>query len=280
MKRTSNTLLLLLLSLLFFSCGRDFYVPYAGNHLILQEKNDLKAGVGINTVQLAYSPLGNLGIKSDFAFTRLRNDNRDRNINNGTFGIGYYSSKEVKPLFPNTIKEYQRPQKCAIGYDIFANVAWGQIVSRNNPTAPGIGPSISFNSFEADIFRPNITGQIYWQSKTFTVNLGMRYSVVNYLNATGFGTFTEFELTQLRNIVDNSPLHVVDYDLKVSKGDNNIQSFISANWNQSLGLLQDNNTTISFGLSINVSNFIQHRKSDEPSKSKPTAKKRKQKKRK
>jgi len=276
----SNTLFVFLLTIVFFSCGRDFYVPSAGNLLILEEKNDLKVDIGINTAQIAYSPINNLGIKSDFAFSRLRNDNRARKLNQGTIGFGYYKSKEVKPLFPKTKKEYQRPQDCAIGFDIFANASLGQIEINNIPNNGGIfTPSIPFNSFESDIFRPSISGQVFWQSRTFTVNFGIRYGLINYYNGVGFGTFEEFELGQISDLVSESPFSVVDYDLKIAKGDNRIQSFLSVNWNQSLGLLRDNNAAVTFGLAVNVSKFLEDRKNITKAEPKPKSKKRKKRKR-
>ncbi len=99
MNQLSNICILLFLSLLISSCGRDFYVPNTQNLLVLESKKNFKTSIGISSAQLPYSPIEKIGLKGDFGYVRSRYTNTARNLNIGTIGIGYYNSKKIKPLF-------------------------------------------------------------------------------------------------------------------------------------------------------------------------------------
>ena len=271
----------MLISICFCSCGRDLYVPNAANLLVLEEKNDLKANLSINAVQVAYSPLNNIGLKGDFGYVRSRNDG-ERNLNIGTIGVGYYRSKEIEPLFKNSEANMRRPQTPSIGFDVFANLSYGKLNANSNdafqPTIFGTAPLSS--SFRADIYKPNLSGQVYWKSKTFTVNLGVRYSFLHYFNGVAFGEFTDMELANAAQLLRDSPAGHLEYDLKLSNGNNQIASFIALSWNQKSTLLKDNNSSFAFGLDVNISNFLGDKKTKSKAREDKPAKKKKSKKRK
>ncbi len=284
MKQTSTILYLLLISICFCSCGRDLYVPNTANLLVLEEKNDLKANLSINAIQVAYSPRNNIGLKGDFGYVRSRNDG-ERNLNIGTIGLGYYRSKKISPLFKNSEINMRRPQIPSIGFDIFANVSYGKLNTNSGEAfQPGTFGQIPLtSSFRADLYKPNLSTQVFWKSKTFTVNFGVRYSFLHYFNAVAFGEFTDLELENAAELIRNSPAGHFEYDLKVSNGNNQIASFIALSWNQKSTLLKDNNSSITFGLDVNISNFYADKKykssaeKEKPTKSKKSKKRRKRK---
>lgn len=282
MKQTSNFGIFLLLSLCLFSCGRDFYVPNPSNLLVLEEKKDFKANLSINSAQVAYSPFNGVGLKGDFAYVRSRNTFGERNLNIGTLGIGYYSSKKIEPLFKLNDSNMRRPKTPAIGFDIFANVSLGRINTNNNTdfqVLSFLGPPALTNNFRSDIYKPNVSGQIFWKSRTFTLNFGVRYSYINFFNGLAFGDFDEFELQRAGKLISDSPSSNVEYDIKVSNGNNQISSFLALSWNQKTSLLQDNNSSFAFGLDVNISNFCAERKARKNFQEEEPAKKKKKKKR-
>ena len=259
MGKLPNAIFFLFLSLLLSSCGRDFYVPSSNNLLVLESKKDFKTSVGINSAQLAYSPIEKLGIKGDFAYVRSKNSFGERDLNIGTIGLGYYNSKEIKPLFPKLGKSMRRSQTPSIGFDIYANVSLGKIRTKNTNTFQStflILESAISNSFQANVYKPNLSGQVFWKSKIFTMNFGVRYNLLNIYNGMAFGNFKPRQLQRVARLIDQSPTSNIEYDLKFSTGNNNIASFLSISWNQQNELISTINSTFSFGVDINISSIF------------------------
>ena len=261
-KQLSHAIFFLSISVLLSSCGRDLYVPNPSNLLVLESKKDFKTSVGINSAQVAYSPIEKLGIKGDFGYVRGNNTFGRRNFNVGTLGLGYYNAKEIKPLFSELGKSMRRPQTPSIGFDIFANVSLGRISTINTRafSATATPTSTGFpNRFQANIYKPNLSAQVCWKSKIFTVNLGVRYSHINFFNGLAFGEFDPVELEIASNLIDLSPKSNIEYDLKFSTGSKDIASFLSISWNQRNMLFRTINSTFSFGVDINISGIISNK---------------------
>lgn len=268
MKIVSNTVYAIILSLCFFSCASDFYIPKQGNLLILQEKNDLKGSISFNSAQAAYSPINNLGLKADFSYARIRSRGKERDLTMGTIGTGTYFSKVVKPLFLNNKKTFHYPQLCTIGAEFYANLSLGNLDSRNIPNSGSVIfiPSFfnEFRNFRANILQPHLSTQIYWQSRTFTVNFGIRTGLIYYYNADAFGSFTPNEISLATDLIENTPFFITEYDIHIAKGNDHIQSFINVSWGQSFSEILDPSANLSFGFQVNISSFLQkvkHKKS-------------------
>ena len=278
MKQLSNFIFFLFLIIVLSSCGRDFYVPNPSNLLVLESKKDFKSSVGINSAQVAYSPIEKLGLKADFGYVRSRNSFGERNLNIGTIGLGYYNSKQIKPLFSGMEKSIRRPQAPSIGFDIFANMSLGRINTNNNDAFdifrfPMTGNLA--NNFQANVYKPNLSGQVYWKSKIFTLNLGVRYSYLNFFNGIAFGEFDPMELDRASRLIDLSPKSNIEYDLKVSYGNNHISSFLSLSWNQTNLIFDTINSSFAFGIDVNISSFHADTLAKEKSEKKVKAKKKK-----
>lgn len=275
----SNIITFVLLILCLFNCGRDFYVPNASNLLVLEEKKDFKASVSVNSAQVAYSPFNNVGLKGDFGYVRSRNSFGERDLNIGTLGLGFYRSKKVKPLFKSMHKNMRRPQTPSIGFDLFANVSFGRIDTNNNDSFRSISfvsPNPLINSFRADVYKPNLSGQVFWKSKMFTLNFGVRYSLINFFNGVAFGEFDQLELERATRLIEQSPMSNVEYDLKLSNGNDQIASFLAISWNQKSELFSTLNSSFAFGLDINISSFYKERKAKtQANEEKPLKKKKK-----
>lgn len=258
------------------SCGRDFYVPNPANLLVLENKKDFKANVSINSAQVAYSPLSGLGLKGDFGYVRSRNSFGERNLNIGTIGIGYYGSKKVEPLFKGMHKSMRRPQTPSIGFDIFANASLGSINTNNNTSFQLLNfqnPNMLANSFSADIYKPHVSGQVFWKSKTFTLNLGLRYSLINFFNGVAFGEFDEQELARASRFINVTPASNIEWDLKLSNGNDQVASFVAISWTQRTALFESINSSFAFGLDVNISSLYRERKANaDANESKPVKK--------
>jgi len=258
MKNLSTFVILLLL--LISSCGNDFYVASPGNLLILEEKKDLKASIAFNSAQLAYSPANNLGVKADFAYVNHLDEYQgDEQLLLGTIGVGTYFSRPVKALFPNKKKLFANPQLCSIGIEFYANASLGKQKSLVSPlfTRGGLTSfrNTTFGVFKSNVFKPHISSQVYWQSRSITINFGLRTTFIYYYDAFAFGEFSENDLKQARDLITNSPFYLVEYDLQIAKGNSRVQSFIGASWGSNFGPLVNGNGSVTFGLKVNIPNL-------------------------
>jgi len=251
---------ILFLGFILTSCGNDFYLTNQANLLILQERAELKAALSFNSSQVAYSPIKHLGLKSDFAYMDFSEYNTRGRLFLGTLGVGTYFSKPVKPLFPNKRKLFSNPQLCSIGIEFYASASLGNykfnIDNTRSVFFPGSSPGSGLGIFESKIFKPHLSSQVYWQSRSFTVNFGLRTGLIYYYEGFAFGDFSEFRLDQARDLIENTPFYLVEYDLQIAKGNNRIQSFIGVSWGSSFGPLINGNGSVTFGLKMNIPTMI------------------------
>ena len=153
-----------------------------------------------------------------------------------------------------------RPQTPSIGFDIFANVSLGSIESFRDNVPPPIDVArprqMPNNHFEANVYKPHLSGQIFWKSRIFTLNFGVRYSLINFYDGLASGQFDINVLERATELIEVSPTSNIEYDLKLSTGNNNIASFLSISWNQKNELFRTENSTFAFGIDINISSIF------------------------
>ncbi len=264
MKSLTSPIYFLFFALLLSSCGHDFFIPEQANLLILEEKKDLKTSISYNHLQAAYSPLNHLGLKVSGTFNSVRpsTENHFRKLYMGGIGFGTYTSKVIKPLNKRKRKIPDHPQLCFIGAEIYANASLGVIrtLGSSNNVDFFVPGSRSTRSFESNLFNPHLSTQLYWQSRTFTLNLGFRLGALYYYNALGFGSYSESDLKFADNLVKNTPFLLTEYDLQIAKGNNRLQTFLQVSWNDSFSEFFNPYASVSFGLKINVPNLIKSMK--------------------
>jgi len=262
MKTPTIFIYLTILFLSIGSCGSDFYIPGQANLLILEKEKDLKTSLSYNHLQLAYSPKKSIGLKADYNFARFVELTSERKLNLGTIGVGYYTHK-VRTLNPKRVNNQKHPKLGLVGLEIYANLAAGRINSRTRPnTSAPFFPVPSVRSFEATIINPHISTQFYFQTRSLSINFGLRYGLYYYRDGIGFGDFSENELTMLSNFFAASPIGALLYDFQISKGNNTIETFAQvSSTTLTRSSILNSGTSFSFGLKININNLLESIKS-------------------
>jgi hypothetical protein len=266
MKLPTSLFNLLLFSLLTLSCGSDFYIPSQANMLVLEKKDDIKASLAFNHAQAAYSPKNHIGLKAGYVFSNVTELSSERELNMGNIGIGYFNHKVVKPI--KGIKEknmMMRPKLCLIGYEVYANISQGSFSSINSGSRTGgtifISPeSRGFRAFDANIFYPHLSSQIYWQSQTFSLQFGLRAGLLYYYDGFGVGDYTQAERVLAASLIEDTPFPNLEYDILFSKGDERLETFMQLTWNSSKNSLINTNLAFSFGMRLNIPSLIESMK--------------------
>ena len=168
MKKTILPLLLIALALSMFSC-KVMYVPNAQNVPLMKEKNDLKASVGLEDVQVAYAVTDNIGVmangfykKSDWTITSGTRNNKyfsSRTLFEG--GVGYF-----KPLSGNTV------------FETYAGGGMGHV--QYNYDLMDDGALQEANEFGVNMVRFFIQPAIGVQKETFGFAFSSRFAGVSF----------------------------------------------------------------------------------------------------
>ncbi len=258
MKMPTSLIYIVFIALFASSCSSDFYMPRQSNLLILENKNDLKASLSYNHAQVAYGLTNTIGLKADYSFLRQEQARNDRRQLMGNAGIGFSTNKVIPALITKVPKLNSHPKLCLIGAEIYGNYGIGRISTTSKPEffGGGFSPSQGSKTFEANLLNPNISAQVYWQTRSLTLNFGMRYGWLYYFDASGFGDFTVRELELASSIVEDSPVTVLNYDLQVSKGNDIVETFAQVTWSGSANPLIDQRASFSFGLKMNIPKLL------------------------
>ena len=252
MKNSVSLFIAFLFSLFFFSCGNNFYIPSQGNLLILQEKKDFKSSIGINSAQLAYSPINKLGLKADYSYVNLNINSNNRRLSQGTLGVGTYFSKSLNPVLSQKKKIPKFSQQSSIGFDAHLNVSLGALTT-NGENFDFSGPVIW--KFNSNIVKPHLSTNFYWQTRSFAVHFGVRAGALFFYDGVVFGEISPFDLETAQDLLSDSPFPIVEYDLKVSSGNDLVKNFIAISTANQFGPLQENSTSVTFGLKFNIASI-------------------------
>jgi len=168
-----------------------------------------------------------------------------------------FTSKPVKPLFSKRRKIVDHPQLCSVGAEIYLNTTLGKINSLGEERSGFFFPSNSATRvFKANLFNPHIGTQVYWKSRTFTLNFGLRFGAVYYYQGEAFGNYSNSSFELANRLIDDTPFILTQYDIQLAKGNDRIQNFIQVTWNEDFADFLNPQASFSFGLKANLPSLV------------------------
>jgi hypothetical protein len=195
--KTVRYLILLILNVVSLSsCNKLLYIPNSHNVPLLEEKGDIKVGVTIKDLQVAYGITDHLGVMANAYYNK-----NDWAVSNGTSIFLDYNYKSTRSLFEGGLGYYSAVSDYG-RFEVFGGAGFGH-VNYDYYTIEN-GRRTQSNIFGADYTRFFLQPAVGMQGNLFGLAFSTRLTGVNFssIDTTGY---TPVELTEegLNELEDN-----------------------------------------------------------------------------
>jgi len=169
LKVKTTVLGFILVSTVLIGCKPNSYLPNTINAPLLKEKNEIRATINFNNVQLAYALTDNIGLMANAQFSSMSQSSTsgtivDEDISKqtlGEIGVGYF-----KPLGENGV------------FEVYGGGGYGNVSINTKST--GLVTGDFERTFTAPVSKFFIQPSIGFTNETFDIAFTPRLTGINY----------------------------------------------------------------------------------------------------